>query len=469
MKRLVKKIWVFYIVVAVLISGPGLQTRYIQAATESSLKLNNTSMVVGIGKYNTKKLVATVTGSVKTVVFSSNNSEIATVSSTGVVTGVSEGKVDIVCTIKGTSKKAVCKVTVRRFVQSMKMKEDPYVNFYKAGDTYEIKVTISPNNATMKSLQYSVRDESVATVSSKGVITAVAPGSTTVTVKAKDGSNKTLLIYVKFVSGEYDIPIGVAKLRNIKHGNVEEITYYSSFTGNDRKALIYTPPGYTKDKKYNVLYLCHGMGCDHRQWQGVGAQNIMDTLYDEGKAEDMILVMPNCYANANDEDTSMNNKDYNEFLKSYDDFEYELEMSLMPYMEEHYSVYTGPEHTAIAGLSMGARETCNIGLKRTDLFSYMGMFSPAPTSDAVANFTSLINDTIHTQYPPKVIWVSVGSKDSVSGAATDAIKKAMGQEDVQVYLSENDVKYVYYNMPNESHSDPVWQHGLYYFAQMIFK
>lgn len=469
MKKLVKKIWLFYTIAAVLLSSTGSPTRNIQAATASSLKLNNTSMVVGVGKYSTKKLVATVTGSVKTVVFSSSNSKIATVSSTGVVTGISEGKADIVCMIKGTNKKAVCKVTVRRFVKSMKMKDDPYVNFYKAGDKYQIKVDVGPNDATMKSLEYSVRDESVATVNSKGVITAVAPGSTTVTVKAKDGSNKTLLIYVKFVSGEYDIPIGVAKQRNIKHGKVEEITYYSSFTGNDRKALIYTPPGYSKDKKYNVLYLCHGMGCNHYQWQGVGAQNIMDTLNDEGKAEDMILVMPNCYANANDEDTSMNNKDYNEFIKAYDDFEYELEESLMPYVKEHYSVYTGPEHTAIAGLSMGARETCNIGLKRTDLFSYMGMFSPAPTSDAVINFTSLINDNIHTQYPPKVIWVSVGSEDSVSSAATASIKKAMEQEDVQVYLTDNDVKYVYYNMANEGHSDPVWQHGLYYFAQMIFR
>jgi enterochelin esterase-like enzyme len=274
---------------------------------------------------------------------------------------------------------------------------------------------------------------------------------------------------VKFVKGDFDMQVGVIENGNIKHGDVKEITYYSSFTGNDRKALIYTPPGYSTNKKYNVLYLCHGMSCDHRQWQWVGAPNIMDTLYDEGKAEDMILVMPNCYANANDEDTSMNNKDYNEFIKAYDDFEYELEQSLMPYIEENYSVYSGREHTAIAGLSMGGRETCNIGLKRTDLFSSMGMFSPAPTSDAVTNFSSLINDKTHTKFPPKVIWLSVGANDGVSEAATESIKKVMEQKDVQAYLKKNDVKFAYYNMPNEGHSDPVWRNGLYFFAQMIFK
>lgn len=469
MKGLRKKICLFITIAAVLLSGTGFHLLNVQAATESNLKLNNTSLVVGIGKYNTKKLIATVTGTDKTLVFNTSNSKIATVSSNGVVTGVSEGTAKITCTIKGTDKKAVCSVIVRRFVESLKMKDDPYVNFYKAGDTYKIKITVSPDNATMKSVQYTVRDNSIATVNSKGVITAVAPGCTSVTVKAKDDSGKAQIIYVKFLSGEYDIPVGVAKKRNIEHGNVEEVTYYSSFTGNDRKVIIYTPPGYTKDKKYNVLYLCHGMGCDHWQWQGVGAQSIMDTLYDKGKAEDMILVMPNCYANAMDEDTGMKNKDYNEFIKSWDDFEFELEQSLMPYIKEHYSVYSGPEHTAIAGLSMGGRETCNIGLRRTDMFSYMGMFSSAPTSDAVTNFTSLINDKTHTQYPPKVIWLSVGSKDSVAGSSTDSIKRAIERDDVQAYIKKNDIKFVYYNMPKEGHSDPVWQHGLYYFAQMIFK
>lgn len=469
MKGLVKKLCLFIALAAVVVSWSGFQALKIQAATAGRVKLNKTSIVVGIGKYNTKKLVAIVTGSSKNVIFRTSNPKIATVSKSGVVTGVSEGKANITCTIKGTGKKAVCKVTVRRYVDSIKMSNDPYINFDSEGETYQIKLTVSPQNATMKRFKYSISDKTVATVNSKGLITAVGPGCTTVIVEAEDGSNKALFIYVKFVSGEYDAPIGITAKRNIKHGNSKEVTYYSSFTGNKRKAIIYTPPGYSKDKKYNVLYLCHGMGCNHLQWQSIGAANIMDTLYDEGKAEDMIVVMPNCYANVNDEDTSMDNKDYDEFIKSYDDFEHELEESLMPFIKDNYSVYTGREHTAIAGLSMGGRETCNIGLRRTDLFAYMGMFSPAPTSDAVTNFTSLIKDETHKLYPPKVIWLSVGSDDTVAGASAEAIKEAIEQKDVQTYLKDNDVKYLYYNMPNEGHSDPVWQNGLYNFAQMIFR
>jgi len=142
----------------------------------------------------------------------------------------------------------------------------------------------------------------------------------------------------------------------------------------------------------------------------------------------------------------------------------------MPYIAKNYSVYTGREHTAIAGLSMGGRETCNIGLKRTDLFAYMGMFSPAPTSDAVTNFTAVLNDERHIKYPPKVIWLSVGSADTVAGASTDSIKAALEKDDVQNYFEENSVNYVYYKMPTTvSHSSPEWQNGLYNFAQMIFK
>lgn len=469
MRSVGKKIIAFMVMALLALNLFELSPSYLQAATSASkVTLDKTSMVIGIGKLKTGKLKATVTGPKKEITFSSSNKKIATVDSKGVVTGVSVGTCKITCTIKGTSEKAVCKVTVRKLVEQIKM-DDPFINFYKKGETYQIKATVLPKDATVKKVTYTSNNTAVAKVNSKGLVTAVGPGSTTISVKATDGSKKALSIKVKFISGEYDEPAGIEATRNVKHGEMKEITYYSSFTGNERKALVYTPPGYTTKKKYNVLYLCHGMGCDHTQWKGVGAGNILDNLYAEGKVEDMILVMPNCYAREDDEDTGMTNKDYNEFLKAYDDFEYELEQALMPYIESHYSVYTGREHTAIAGLSMGARETCNIGLKRTDLFAYAGMFSPAPTSDIVTSFTSTLDNEIHQMYPPKVIWISVGSDDTTSYSTADTMKKALEEDAVQTYLKDNNVQYVYHIVPKGIHSDPVWRNGLYYFVQMIFK
>ena len=57
---------------------------------------------------------------------------------------------------------------------------------------------------------------------------------------------------------------------------------------------IYTPPGYSKNKKYPVLYLLHGIGGDEKEWLNGGKpQVILDNLYAEGKLEPMIVIMPN--------------------------------------------------------------------------------------------------------------------------------------------------------------------------------
>lgn len=459
----IKKCLIYFILtVSVILYG--LHTKSIQAAAENKVILNKTNLVVGIGQEYAIKLKATVQGSVKDVTFSTGNSKVATVNKKGVVTGITEGVTKITCTIKGTVIKAVCKITVRRFVDSIDT-GDTYINFYNARETYQIKTTILPKNTTLKKVTYSTEDKSVATVNSKGLVTAVGVGSTKIIVKTMDGSGASTVLDVKYVSGSYDTPLGFTSKKNIKHGKVDEITYSSSFTGTDRIALVYTPPGYTKNKKYNVLYLLHGMGCSQSQWCEIGADYILDNLYSEGKISDMIVVMPYCYAMKQGEDIATMNG-----LKPYNDFEYDLEDCLMPYIEKNYSILTGREHTAIAGLSMGGSQTCNIGLKRTDLFAYIGMFSPAATSDVKTNFTSVLEDEIHSQNPPKVIWLSVGSSDIVSGDSTHAIKKELEKESVQEYLNQNGIKYAFYEMPTiASHGSPEWQNGLYNFTQMIFK
>src|SRR5688572_29708221 len=57
---------------------------------------------------------------------------------------------------------------------------------------------------------------------------------------------------------------------NIPHGKIDTITYKSTTVGTSRKALIYTPPGFSKRKKYPVLYLLHGIGGDKKEWLNGG-------------------------------------------------------------------------------------------------------------------------------------------------------------------------------------------------------
>ena len=90
-------------------------------------------------------------------------------------------------------------------------------------------------------------------------------------------------------------PTGFDKKRDgIDRGKLETVEYDSTTVGVKRKARVYTPPGYSKDKKYPVLYLLHGIGGDENEWPRGGAPDvILDNLYADKKAVPMIVVMPN--------------------------------------------------------------------------------------------------------------------------------------------------------------------------------
>ena len=98
---------------------------------------------------------------------------------------------------------------------------------------------------------------------------------------------------------------------NITHGNIDSIYYYSETVGVKRKTLIYTPPGYSKNNSYPVLYLLHGIGGDEYEWlKGAHPEVILDNLYAENKIEPMIVVMPN--GRAMKDDRADGNIDYQE-------------------------------------------------------------------------------------------------------------------------------------------------------------
>lgn len=141
-----------------------------------------------------------------------------------------------------------------------------------------------------------------------------------------------------------------------------------------------------------------------------------------------------------------------EAIAAFSNFENDLKQCLMPFIQKTYSVYTGRDHTAMAGLSMGGMQTVNIGLKNLELFNYFGIFSPAPTTDASLMGTD-------KALFPKVLWLSVGTSDTTSG------QMAVNTERI---LTERNVSNIYYRMPG-GHDWSVWKNGLYNFTQLIFK
>ena len=86
----------------------------------------------------------------------------------------------------------------------------------------------------------------------------------------------------------------ISDTKDVPHGAVASVTYYSETLKRFRRMHVYTPPGYEKGEgKYPVFYLLHGAGDSDDSWSTVGrAGFILDNLIAAGKAKPMIVVMP---------------------------------------------------------------------------------------------------------------------------------------------------------------------------------
>jgi enterochelin esterase-like enzyme len=160
----------------------------------------------------------------------------------------------------------------------------------------------------------------------------------------------------------------------IPHGKLEMVEYDSKTVGTRRKMNVYTPPGYSTDRKYPVLYLLHGIGGDETEWQRFcRPEVILDNLIADGKAVPMIVVMPNGRAQPNDR------AEGNVFASApaFANFEADLLSDVIPAIESRYAVEGDREHRALAGLSMGGGQSLNFGLTNLDRFAWIGSFSAA--------------------------------------------------------------------------------------------
>jgi enterochelin esterase family protein len=158
-------------------------------------------------------------------------------------------------------------------------------------------------------------------------------------------------------------------LKQVPHGSVAKVTYYSTALDTFRRMHVYTPPGYeTSTARYPVFYLLHGAGDSDDAWTSVGRANvILDNLIAEKKAKPMIVVMPAGHTRRGV--TGVGG------ATGTQEFVNDFNKDLMPYVEKHYRVLTDRANTAIAGLSMGGNHTLQVAVPRLDEFAYIGVFS----------------------------------------------------------------------------------------------
>ncbi|HTB17642.1 MAG TPA: alpha/beta fold hydrolase [Bryobacteraceae bacterium] len=226
--------------------------------------------------------------------------------------------------------------------------------------------------------------------------------------------------------------------KDVPHGAVASVTYFSKSLNRFRRMHIYTPPGYdTGSQKYPIFYLLHGAGDSDDSWTSVGrAGFIIDNLIADKKAKPMVIVMP--AGHTGPFDFSRPPSGAPRTLDFNDDFVKDFVSDIMPYAETHYRVERDRQHRAIAGLSMGGAHTLNIAIPHANEFAYVGVYSSgifgivgAPTGDPPAgpsweqqHLADLDNSAAKKGL--KLFWFATGKEDgllSTSKATVELFKK----------------------------------------------
>jgi enterochelin esterase-like enzyme len=244
-----------------------------------------------------------------------------------------------------------------------------------------------------------------------------------------------------------------ARRDGIDRGKLEMVEYDSTTVGIKRKARVYTPPAYSQDHKYPVLYLLHGIGGDENEWARGGSPDvILDNLYAEKKAVPMIVVLPNGRA---EKDVTARDSIPKQ-SPAFAAFEKDLLTDLIPFIEKTYSVKTDRASRALAGLSMGGGQALNFGLNNLDSFAWVGGFSSAPNTRPPAE---LIKDPEEATTKLRLLYVACGDQDRLFRIS----------QNVHNLLDEKKVPHLYNVIAGGQHDFKVWKSDLYHFAQLLFR
>ena len=267
-------------------------------------------------------------------------------------------------------------------------------------------------------------------------------------------------------------------LKNVPHGDVREVYYYSKTNDAMRHCFIYTPASYDVDltKRYPVLYLQHGGGENEHGWPEQGKTGlIMDNLIAAGLAEEFIIVMDNGTWSmprpAAGERPAARPQGGQQARPQggrpggpmgmpsgwADGFKNTLVNDIIPMVDAKYRTIADKEHRAMAGLSMGAMQTKSITMSTNEVFSKIGLFSGGTISAEEAAAVPGFKETYD------LVFVSFGGRE---------VENPRGGVDPGVItegLKASGMNAHYYVSPETAHEWQTWRRSLYQFAQLLFK
>lgn len=242
--------------------------------------------------------------------------------------------------------------------------------------------------------------------------------------------------------------------KDVPHGQIRTHWFHSKVTGQVRKCLVYTPPGYdTADVRYPVIYLQHGAGESELGWTMQGKVNfILDNLIAEKKASPMLIVMNNGYAPRPDAPNphrpGRGDNVFGEFILR----------DVIPTIDKHFRTKDDRDHRAIAGLSMGGGQAMQIGLTNLDVFGAIGSFSGATRNfDPNTSYGGIFEDPTIANRRINLLWIGCGKLDFLYERASSLHES----------LDRQGVRHTWHAGPG-SHEWQVWRHHIHEFAQAVF-
>jgi enterochelin esterase-like enzyme len=242
--------------------------------------------------------------------------------------------------------------------------------------------------------------------------------------------------------------------KNIPHGQIRSIDYWSDVNGLERHVNVYIPAEYEKNpqKKYPALYLVHGWGEDENGWSVQGHMaNIMDGLIESGKAVPMIVVMPSGDIKTNSDVREASG----DITKIYIN-------DLIPFIDKTFRTYSDKEHRAMAGLSRGGFQTCMTVFNNMDKFAWMGAFSGffgfRGDNTVETAFNGAFKDAAVFNKQMKLLYISIGTEERMGG-----------KEASEALVNHGIKNIVYFESQGTAHEWLTWRRSLNDFVPRLFK
>jgi enterochelin esterase family protein len=264
-----------------------------------------------------------------------------------------------------------------------------------------------------------------------------------------DPANDAVIEEFHLTSSKVAVPGALWTDAGAPAGAVTRHKYASPIAGGEVEYVVYTPPGYdtSRRERYPVVYLLHGLGDTAASWvTNGGADLTLNNLIAQHRMKPVVVVMPQCHPPGRAGLVPA------AFEKSFFD-------ELIPRIEGEYHVSRDAATRALAGVSVGGAQAMSIGMRRTDMFTWIGLFSAS--FGTMSSTPGLPDPRLLPLDLSALREVFLGFGTEEQGITTTSRTFAESLRSKHVHVVSVEVK-------GQDHVWPVWRQVLADFLQTLF-